>query len=67
MFQDREPVAGAEVASSWKLSVSVSSSSCQTMPSTTAEAGCQARDSASIECQTDAGENEEGVGINISE
>ena len=47
---------GAEVASSWKLSVSVSSSSCQTMPSTTAEAGCQARDSASIECQTDAGE-----------
>ena len=37
--------------------MSVSESSCQTMPSTTAEISCQVRDTASIECQTDQGSN----------
>ena len=47
---------GADVASSWRMSVSVSESSCQTMPSTTAEVSCQVREAASSETQTDAGE-----------
>ena len=56
MFRDRDSVTGADVASSWRMSVSVSESSCQTMPSTTAEVSCQAREAASSETQTDAGE-----------
>ena len=56
MFHDRDSVTGADVSSSWKMSVSMSEGSCQTMPSTTAEVSCQAREAASSETQTDAGQ-----------
>ena len=58
MFQDREARTGVEVASSWRMSVSVSEATCQTMPCTTAEVSCQVRDVASIEVQTEAGDSD---------
>ena len=53
MFCDRSGVAGAEFPSCWRLTRSVAESGCQTMPSTTAEAGSQARDTTEGGSQTE--------------
>ena len=59
MFSDRDAISGAEFPSCWKMEISLSEGSCQTMPCTIAETGAQIGDLEEVGCQTEGGEGQE--------